>query len=268
MANNISDLSLLATQLESAVRETGIWMRHERRQFQREATELKGRNDLVSYVDKEAEKRLMNALSEALPEAGFINEESGTRKAERYHWIIDPLDGTTNYIHGLPIYAVSVALTDSNDILLGCVYDPEHDELFFAQKGKGAFLNGTPISVSKTPMLKDALIATGFPYSYFNHIDAYLGALKEVLLKSRGIRRPGAAAIDLVWTACGRFDAFYESWLNPWDVAAGILIVREAGGYVTSFSLNNDCISGQEILATNGQIHDELAEILQKYPVI
>lgn len=267
MANKIEYPETLCVLLQDVVKETGIWMRNERKHFERDAIEHKGRNDLVSYVDKAAEQRLIRVLSEALPGCGFVNEESGTDKSERYNWIIDPLDGTTNYIHGLPVYAVSVALTAYDELQLGCVYDPVHDELFFAEKGKGAFLNGLPIQASSTTHLKDALVATGFPYSYFGHIDAYLGALKEVLLNSRGIRRPGAAAIDLVWTACGRFDAFYESWLNPWDVAAGILILREAGGRVTTFTGSADCVSGKEILASNGHVHDELAEILMKYPV-
>jgi myo-inositol-1(or 4)-monophosphatase len=267
MGSNSMQPEAIAIRLQEVVKETGIWMREERKRFDRGAVEHKGQNDLVSYVDKEAEQRLIRVLSEALPGCGFVNEESGTQKAERYNWIIDPLDGTTNYIHGLPVYAVSVALVEYNELQLGCVYDPVHDEMFFAEKGQGAFLNGLPIRVSSTSFLKDALVATGFPYSYFGHIDAYLGALKEVLLNSRGIRRPGAAAIDLVWTACGRFDAFYESWLNPWDVAAGILILREAGGKVTTFTGNADCVSGKEILASNGHVHDELADILVKFPV-
>ena len=257
----------LGVVLQAVVKETGIWMREERKRFERNAIEYKGQNDLVSYVDKEAEQRLIRVLSDALPGCGFVNEESGSQKSERYNWIIDPLDGTTNYIHGLPVYAVSVALMENNMLQLGCVYDPVHDEMFFAERGKGAILNGLPIRVSTTICLKESLVDTGFPYSYFGHIDAYLGALKEVLLNSRGIRRPGAAAIDLVWTACGRFDAFYESWLNPWDVAAGILILREAGGRVTTFTGSEDCVSGKEILASNGLVHDELADILVKYPV-
>jgi myo-inositol-1(or 4)-monophosphatase len=177
------------------------------------------------------------------------------------------LDGTTNFIHGVPVYCVSVALQVKGALTLGYVYDPERKEMFFAEKGKGAFLNGNPIRVSSTPKLADALIATGFPYTFFRHMDNYLLSFREILEKSRGIRRPGAAAIDLAWTACGRFDGFFESHLGAWDVAAGALLVLEAGGQVTTFGDFPDFVFGKEILASNGKIHPEIQTIVRKYPV-
>lgn len=258
----------LLPQLTEIVRHTGDWMRTERRQFSRTRTEHKGRNDLVSYVDRTAEAQLTEALGKLLPGSGFINEEGGTHIRGHQNWIIDPLDGTTNYIHGIPVYAVSVALMDSGKIVLGCVYDPEHGEMFTAEAGKGAFLNGEIIQVSDTLSLDQSLVATGFPYTIFEHIDNYMDSLKAVLQATRGIRRPGAASVDLVWTACGRFDAFYESRLHPWDVAAGALIVQEAGGRVSTFGGSDDFIFGKEIIATNGQIHEELSAILRRFPIL
>jgi myo-inositol-1(or 4)-monophosphatase len=254
-------------QAEVLVKETGDWICRERKSFSREMIEMKGKNDLVSYVDRTSEERLISGLSKILPGSGFIGEESGTSNRGRQNWIIDPLDGTTNYIHGVPVYCVSVALEEEGQITLGFVYDPERNEMFRAQKGQGATLNGTRIQVSSTPLLKDALIATGFPYTFFRHMDNYLLSFREILEKSRGIRRPGAAAIDLAWTACGRFDGFFESHLGPWDVAAGALLVQEAGGQVTTFGQAKDFVFGKEILTSNGLIHQELLEIVKKYPV-
>lgn len=266
------DFILLCTmsikdKVEALVRETGDWIASERKSFSREMIEMKGKNDLVSYVDRTAEERLTQALELILPGSGFIREEGGILNRGEQNWIIDPLDGTTNYIHGVPVYCVSVALQVANELTLGFVYDPERKEMFTAEKGKGAFLNGNKIQVSNTPILADALIATGFPYTFFRHMDNYLLSFREILEKSRGIRRPGAAAIDLAWTACGRFDGFFESHLGAWDVAAGALLVLEAGGTVTSFGKADDYIFGKEILASNGKIHSEILAIVSKYPV-
>lgn len=254
-------------QAEALVRATGDWICQERKTFSREMIELKGKNDLVSYVDRTSEERLVEGLGKILPGSGFIGEEGGISNRGNQNWIIDPLDGTTNFIHGVPVYCVSVALEEEGKIVLGFVYDPERGEMFRAIRGGGATLNGTPIRVSATPALKDALIATGFPYTFFRHMDNYLLSFREILEKSRGIRRPGAAAIDLAWTACGRFDGFFESHLGAWDVAAGSLLVQEAGGMVTTFGKADDFIFGKEILASNGYIHPEILEILKRYPV-
>lgn len=266
------DFILLCTmsikdKVEALVRETGDWIASERKIFSREMIEMKGKNDLVSYVDRTAEERLTQALELILPGSGFIREEGGILNRGEQNWIIDPLDGTTNYIHGVPVYCVSVALQVANELTLGFVYDPERKEMFTAEKGKGAFLNGSKIQVSNTPILADALIATGFPYTFFRHMDNYLLSFREILEKSRGIRRPGAAAIDLAWTACGRFDGFFESHLGAWDVAAGALLVLEAGGTVSSFGKADDYVFGKEILASNGKIHSEILAIVSKYPV-
>ncbi len=253
--------------VETLIRETGDWIAQERKSFSQEMIETKGKNDLVSYVDRTAEEKLTAALQQILPGSGFIREEGGILNQGEQNWIIDPLDGTTNFIHGVPVYCVSVALQVKGELSLGYVYDPERKEMFFAEKGKGAFLNGNPIRVSSTPKLADALIATGFPYTFFRHMDNYLLSFREILEKSRGIRRPGAAAIDLAWTACGRFDGFFESHLGAWDVAAGALLVLEAGGQVTTFGDSSDFIFGKEILASNGKIHPEIQAIVKKYPV-
>jgi myo-inositol-1(or 4)-monophosphatase len=253
--------------LEKLVIETGDWIKQERTKFNQNQIEKKGRNDLVSYVDRTAEAQLTEALKSLIPGAGFLNEEGGAAEGNEYTWIIDPLDGTTNFIHGIPIYGVSVALALNQQVIIGCVYDPERNELFSAGLGTGAFRNGQPIHVSQTPTLSESLVATGFPYTWFDHMDAYLNAFKEMLQKTQGLRRPGAASIDLVWTACGRFDAYFESWLKPWDIAAGMLIVTEAGGKVSTFSGSDSVLYANEILATNAFIHAEMAEILMKYPV-
>jgi len=181
--------------VESLIRETGDWIAQERKSFSQEMIETKGKNDLVSYVDRTAEQKLTAALQEILPGSGFIREEGGVLNPGEQNWIIDPLDGTTNFIHGVPVYCVSVALQVKGALTLGYVYDPERKEMFFAEKGKGAFLNGNPIRVSSTPKLADALIATGFPYTFFRHMDNYLLSFREILEKSRGIRRPDRKSV-------------------------------------------------------------------------
>jgi len=261
---------ITASQIDSitqAILSTGAFIRNERKTFLREAVETKGLNDLVSYVDRAAEERLQTIFTELLPESGFINEESGTQNPDReFVWIIDPLDGTTNFIFNLPIYSISVALQHNGETILGWVYGIMQEELFFAQKNVGAFLNGLPIHCNRTTHLSESLLATGFPYHKFEvSVKGYLDTLYELMQKTRGIRRLGSAALDLAYTAVGRFDAFFEATLMPWDVAAGALIIQEAGGKVTDYHGSEHFIFGQTIVASNGLIHDELLNIIRKY---
>lgn len=250
----------------SIVKETGSFIRIESNSFNTNKVEHKGFNDLVSYVDKEAEKQLVERLAIILPEAGFIAEEgTSTKKGKYYNWIIDPLDGTTNFTHGLPIYSISVALMFQDEIVLGVVYEINRDECFYATKGSNAFCNEEEITVSKTLHLKDSLLATGFPYYSFEKMDGYLSILNQFMQTSHGLRRMGSAAVDLVYVACGRFEGFFEYNLNAWDVAAGAFIVQQAGGIVTDFKGENDFVFGREILASSKPTHPEMLKSIQKY---
>jgi myo-inositol-1(or 4)-monophosphatase len=227
----------------------------------------KGLNQLVSFVDVESEKMLVAKLAELRPDAGFITEENTAPAAQQNQtvWIIDPLDGTTNYLHGLQIFSISIALMEHGQLAAGVVYIPALGETFSAAKGCGAFLNNKPIKVSKTKNLSESLIATGFPYHEFQQTEAYLRLLGELMRGTHGLRRMGSAAIDLAYTACGRFDGFYETGLSAWDVAAGALIVQEAGGVVTDFKKTDQYIFGKQIVAGNPSIMEALQEATQKY---
>ena len=243
-------------------RSTGKIMAEERKNFDAGKIENKGMHDLVSYVDKESETRIIAALQTILPESGFIAEEGTSSKhGERFNWVIDPLDGTTNFIQGLPLYCVSIGLLDGDELVVGVVYEVGRDECFYAWKDGGAYLNDEPIHVSNGDNIHDALLATGFPYSEFSRMDEYIDFLKWAMMNARGVRRLGSAAADLAYVACGRFDAFWEYDLKPWDVAAGALLVKEAGGTVTDYKGGTNYLFGKEIVAANG-LQDHL--ILEK----
>ena len=229
--------------------------------------ETKSLNSLVSYVDKKAEEMLVEGCMKILPEAGFITEEETIEKSadKEWLWIIDPLDGTTNFLHSLPFFSISVALQHRGKTVMGLVCEVNRRELFYAIKNEGAFLNGKKISCSSTEKLTDSLLATGFPYYDFGRREAYLKLLGELMPKSRGIRRLGSAALDLAYTACGRFDAFFEYSLAPWDVAAGAFIVEEAGGIVKDFTGGDNYLYGKEIIATNRGINKEMSELLMSH---
>ncbi|MFY0591585.1 inositol monophosphatase family protein [Roseivirga sp.] len=247
------------------VKETGEFIRQESRKFDDSKIEYKGKNDLVSYVDKEAEKRLVKGLSDVLPGSGFIAEEGTSKhRSDIYNWIIDPLDGTTNFTHGLPIYSISVALLKRGELVMGIVYEINRDECFHALKGQGAFLNHAPIKVSEVKTLDKSLLATGFPYYNFDQMRQYLTIINEFMQTTHGLRRMGSAAVDLAYTACGRFEGFFEYNLNAWDVAAGALIVQEAGGTVTDFKGNDDFVFGREIVAGN-ITQPGMLQTIQKY---
>lgn len=246
--------------------ETGSWIRNEVSKVVPEDLESKGLHNYVTYVDKKAEQLLAEGLADLIPEAGFLAEEGTVKKdAERLMWIIDPLDGTTNFIHSLPIYSISIALADRDERLMGVVYEINQKECFYAWKGGQAYLNGSVIHASKTETLHDSLLATGFPYTDYGRMDDYLQLLGYLLKNSRGLRRFGSAAVDLAYVACGRFDGFYEYGLNPWDVAAGSLIVEQAGGRVTDFRGEGNFIHGKEIIAANPLVFNALLHALRKY---
>ncbi len=244
----------------------GKFMADERRSFDSSKIETKGLHDLVSYVDKESEKQIIEQLQNLLPESGFIAEEgTNSKQGERYNWVIDPLDGTTNYIQGVPVYAVSIGLLEDEELVLGVVYEVGRDECFYAWKNGGAYLNGQSIHVSDRGDIHDALLATGFPYNDFSKLEVYMEILKWTMTHARGVRRLGSAATDLAYVACGRFDAFWEYDLKPWDVAAGAVIVKEAGGTVTDYKGESDFLFGREIVASNGLIEKLILSKIKEY---
>jgi myo-inositol-1(or 4)-monophosphatase len=259
-------LNQIISQVIEVSKEAGQFIRRERTTFDADKIEYKGLNDLVSYVDKTAEQKIVAGLKLILPEAGFITEEkTSTKIGERYNWIIDPLDGTTNFIHGLPTYSVSIALQDKEELVLGVVYEINQDECFYAHKDAPAYLNGKEIKVSNKPTVADSLIATGFPYYDFSYQEAYIKLFTELMRNCHGLRRIGSAAVDLAYTAAGRFEAFYEYNLNPWDIAAGIVIVQQAGGQVVNFTGGNEVLKSRELLATNGKITGEMLDYISKH---
>jgi myo-inositol-1(or 4)-monophosphatase len=234
------------------------------------ATEYKGDVDLVTEADRASEKLIVDRLNKLFPEHGVYGEE-GTRSQieSEYRWYIDPLDGTTNFAHGFPAFCVSMGLErrppslapdEDGELVAGIIYDPLRDELFSAEKGKGAYLNGEPIHASKTAHLAESLLATGFP-SRKRHDNPNIHFYQEFTLRSHGVRRAGSAALDLAYTACGRIDAYWEFNLNPWDTAAGVLLVTEAGGSATTFAGSPFLLDSREVLATNGLLRDEITAL-------
>lgn len=249
--------------LSHLISTTADYIRAEGEKFHAGLIEYKGRNNLVSYVDVTAERMLVEGCSRILPGSGFLNEEGGeTPSTNGYRWIIDPLDGTTNFMHGVPAFSISVALQKDGETVLGIVHDVMRGEQFTAEKGRGAHLNGAPIRVSPATDLGQCLLATGFPYTSFDRVNDYLAVLKAFMEACHGIRRFGSAALDLAWVACGRFDGFFEYGLNPWDVAAGGLIVQEAGGRVTDFAGSDNFVFGRQIAASNGPVHPQMMAII------
>ncbi|HEY1008974.1 MAG: inositol monophosphatase family protein [Daejeonella sp.] len=259
------DLAVLTKKVISLTEEVGEFIHGESKIFDREHIEYKGMHDMVSYVDKTAERDLVKGLSSILPEAGYITEENtSTILADEYNWIIDPLDGTTNFIHGVPTFSISIALQRKDELVLGVVYEINRKECFSAWKDGGAYLNGKRISVSLASAVENTLLATGFPFYEFSKMEKYINVLRVLMQKCHGIRRIGSAAIDLAYVACGRFDGYFEYNLNSYDIAAGMVLVREAGGQVFDFKGGNNCFERREIIATNGKISTELLAVLGK----
>lgn len=259
------DLKKVEKGVIDVCREVGEFIRREGAAFDRSRIEQKNVfNNLVSYVDKEAEKKIVNTLQKLIPEAGFITEEGtiAQSKDREYSWIIDPLDGTTNFLHGLPVYAISIGLTRGDDLVLGVIFDIGRNECFHAIEGQPAYCDNSLIKVSATPTLEESLLATGFPYYHFGKRDVYLEIIKDFLTNTHGIRRLGSAAIDLAYVACGRLEGFFEYNLNPWDVAAGAFLVKQAGGNVTDFKGEGNFLFGGELCASNNHIHSEMLEVV------
>jgi len=253
-------LSILLPQVERVAKLAGQFIAKERALFSLDRVEVKGEHDFVSYVDKTAEGMILPALRELLPEAGILSEEGGGEsKPTGFNWVVDPLDGTTNFIHGMPPYAVSIGLSHGDDVVLGVVYEVTADELFSAVRGGGATMNGAPIRASRCARIDDALVATGFPYSNYEHIGPFFSTMEYFMRHSHGLRRLGSAATDLVYVACGRVDAFYEYGLHAWDVAAGIVIATEAGALCADFAGKGGMLHGGEMLCAAPGLFEEFS---------
>lgn len=248
-----------------AAREAAHVIRAHAGRLQRGDVRTKGLHDLVTDVDVEAERVVVAALQEAFPDFEILAEE-GTRgpsgASGGYRWIIDPIDGTTNFTRGVPPYAVSIALQHGEEIVAGVVLDVARGELFTAVRGGGLYVDGVRARVSQTPVLEESLVTTGFPYRSVDHLSAYLEVLGDFMRGSRGVRRPGSASVDLAYVACGRFDGFFETGLQAWDVAAGLLLVEEGGGRVTDFRGAPNPVFAGQLLASNGRVHAEMQALL------
>jgi len=244
-------------------RETGKYILNQSGHFNQNVVEQKGDHDYVSYVDKTAEQQIVDGLREILPEAGFITEE-GTAGHEQqvFRWVIDPLDGTTNFIHKVPVFCVSIALMENETVVIGVIFEINRNECFYAWKGGKAMLNERPIQVSSLQDFNSSLLATGFPYYDYGKLDEYLLVFKHFAKHTAGLRRLGSAAADLAYVACGRFEGFYEYGLHPWDVAAGTFIVQMAGGHISDFSGGNNFIFGKEMVSGNPSAHAQMLKVI------
>jgi len=260
------DLKRICNEIEIAVLETEKFIIRESGKFDIALTETKGLNDFVSYVDRVSEQMLVDSLKVILPDAGFITEEgTSSKKGVKYCWVIDPLDGTTNFVHEIRPYAISVALTENGEPVAGVVCNVGGNEVFKSWKNGGAWLNEKSINVSSASSLAQSLVATGFPYNDFSRMEEFMNSLTHFCRATHGIRRLGSASIDLAYVACGRFEAFYEYDLKIWDVAAGILLVREAGGRVSDFSGKETMLDGNEIVAAGSKVFPEFLENVSKF---
>ncbi|NPA34427.1 MAG: inositol monophosphatase [Chlorobi bacterium] len=262
-------MSAVSSSLLDKIKEVGQFILSELNHLGGEDIDLKGKHDLVTRVDKESERRLIELLSDFSPsqDTGFLTEEfnpDADLSEHEWWWVVDPLDGTTNYVHRVPVFAISVALMHGS-VKQGVVYDIYHDFMFYASEGKGAFLNGKRIYVSKESNVDNFLIATGFPFSDLSRAEEYLNMFKHLMREVQGLRRLGSAAIDLAYTAAGKFDGFFEYGLKPWDVAAGSLLVREAGGSVADFKGLDDYLFGREIIAGSPSGFEYLKKLCLQY---
>ncbi len=248
------------------VRQVGIWLSSERQRLSAVKMEAKGVHDYVTQFDKQSEKTIVTRLQELVPDAGFIAEEQTiTGLAERFNWIVDPLDGTTNFIHGMPPTAISIALKEYDEIVVGVVYEIWRDECFYAYKGGQSYMNGYPIHVSNCPDLNSSLLATGFPYSDFSILKPFMKYMEWSMQHTHGLRRLGSAATDLAYVACGRCDGYFEYGMKPYDVAAGAFIIQQAGGKVSDFSGGNNWLFGREIVASGPILFSEFQQSVQHF---
>ena len=230
--------------------------------------ERKTANDFVSEIDKRAERVIIDTLSERFPGHGFKAEESGESGSSRYTWLIDPLDGTTNFLHGIPYYCVSIALRIDDAVVAGVVFDPTSGRQFTATRGNGAFLDGNPIRVSGRSGLTEAVVGTGLPFKDWHYLDDYLHSLREIMQRVAGVRRPGAAALDIAYVAAGWVDGHWEKGLNAWDVGAGSLLVEEAGGAVSTFTGSASFLNSGQIIVGSPGVHAALLDVLRRYPTL
>lgn len=256
------DYQSITEQVIELTKFVATYINQESLNFSLDKVETKSKNDFVSYVDQEAEKLLVKALKEIVPEAGFVTEEGTTAKAngEDFLWVIDPLDGTTNFIHCSTPYAISVALTYQNEPVVGVIHEITRAETFYAWKGSKSYLDGTEIQVSKVDKLSDALIVFGRPHHYMQRYPELLASVDYFMKNTHGLRLSGSAAVDLAYVACGRYDGRYEFNLKPWDIAAGVLIIQNAGGFVCDFNGENNHFNNGSVLAANAGIFEELKD--------
>ncbi len=257
-----NDLQIICEGACRAARRAGEYIRHEREGFSYDKVEFKGVQNLVSYVDKQAERMLVRELGELLPGAGFIAEEGTAEDSgQEWRWIVDPLDGTTNFIHGLPPYCVSVGLARGAETIVGVVYEITHDEMFCAWEGSPAWLNGREIHASAATKVEHSLVAVGFSHISDREVEAFQRQMEYFHRYSNGVRRVGSAATDLVYVACGRFDAYAQANLQPWDVAGGALIARRAGAVVTDCRGGGDYLFGRSVIAAAPGIYQEFFDV-------
>jgi myo-inositol-1(or 4)-monophosphatase len=263
------DLHQLDLDSQALIRKVSRFVRREFEHFSYEDVEFKRENDPFTYVDVTTEQMLKEGCQRLIPGCGFVNEESKNEPSDNgYVWIIDPIDGTSNFTHGVAHFSISVALAKDNEVVLGYVYEPMQDRMFHAIKGHGAWLNDRSLQVSRRSELKAGLIATGFPYERFDWLGDYLRVVTDIMDHAHGIRRMGSAALDMAYVAAGWFDGFFEFNLNAWDIAAGSLLVQEAGGRVTGFDGSDDYLFGKHIVGSSGRVHEELLAVMQRHDIV
>ncbi len=247
-----------------AARRAGSIINRASQDIERLTITKKGPADFVTEVDRQVEQTIIGILHEAYPDHAFLGEEGGAVGESEYQWIIDPIDGTTNFLHGFPMYCTSIALAHKGIVTQAVIYDPVRNDLFTATRGSGAFLNDRRMRVSSETRMEDALIGSGFPYSSMEHQERYLRMLAEVMRKTAGIRRPGSAALDLAYVAAGRYDGFWEMGLQPWDMAAGTLLIQEAGGLVSDLDGNGQFLQTGHVVAGNPKIFGQLLPMVAR----
>jgi len=264
MTNTTDDLYRNITErVIKLSKEVAAYIEKESLDFSLDTVETKSKNDFVSYVDQEAERQLVRVLKEIMPEAGFVTEEgTAVEQGEDYLWIIDPLDGTTNFIHASTPYAISIALTYKQEPVVGVIYEITRNEIFYAWKGSKAYLNGKEIQVSATDKLSEALIVSGRPHHYMDRYPELLNSVDYFLKNTHGLRLSGSAASDLAYVACGRYDGRFEFNLKPWDIAAGVLIIQQAGGFISDFKGGNNYLKNGSVLASNKGIFEEFKTVI------
>ena len=260
------NLENIAGQVTRLCLQNGTYIMQELNVLKAKDIEEKDEHNFVTYVDRKSEEMLVEELSRLVPGSGFIAEEGkyGPSGAD-LKWVIDPLDGTTNFIHGVPVFSISIALMREEEVILGVVHEINRSESFYSWKGSKAYLDGKEIRVSSAARLQDSLLVTGFPYSRDHILDQYIDLFKGFIKRTQDLRRLGSAAADLAFVAAGRFEGFYEIGLNPWDVAAGSFLVKQAGGRVTNFQGEDDYIFGKSLVSSNSLVHQEMLEVVQQY---